>query len=539
MKNNSLLNKISNNKILLFLIPNLISFYSLFYFYNQNIKLIVAVLFYEVLIGCIIYLFINTILYFLLNKILKDKQKVFCIMCIISLFYSTKMSLLPFAGFITLILIITILFKYFINVSLDTIVGLITFIVIFLFSFTFITSVYNVSYITLKSKNYNYEKKFEVDEEKENPNIYWVHCDGMMNLNDVRKYFNSDLSYFNQYFIKNNYYYNEDAELAVGHSTLRSLAALFNPTYYDEFYKEYLIDLEKQYLEKKKNSKFIVNYYELEEKRLNNELFNALGEKGYKTVVIGDYSPYTAFCSDYFYDYYYYSDDGSGFHTDKKELRYINMEDNNKFQLNSYIRFNHARLLFYNTIIYPLIEDINYLDYDLIKYNDLELKDYDYTNKTEYWNAKAIFKSLKESYNENEKHFTFVDYKLAHYPLFFTQYGEQIGKENEYNINYYVGNYVYSFKLLLEMLDYIKTIDKNAIIVVQADHGLHVYEDWDLMQQLNINNEELQEVRNSVINAVYVPKKYRNGDEELLGNPLNISRYLVNNFVGYNYEYIK
>ena len=33
-------------------------------------------------------------------------------------------------------------------------------------------------------------------------------------------------------------------------------------------------------------------------------------------------------------------------------------------------------------------------------------------------------------------------------------------------------------------------------------------------------------------------KKYRNGEEEVLSNPLNISRYLVNNFIGDNYEYI-
>ena len=35
-----------------------------------------------------------------------------------------------------------------------------------------------------------------------------------------------------------------------------------------------------------------------------------------------------------------------------------------------------------------------------------------------------------------------------------------------------------------------------------------------------------------------IPDKYKNGDEIYLNNPLNISRYIVNNYVGKNYEYI-
>ena len=77
---NELLYNITSNKILLFIIPNLICFYRLFYYYNTNFKLITSVLFYEVLIGCLIFLFINFILYFLLYKFLKNEQKVFFIM---------------------------------------------------------------------------------------------------------------------------------------------------------------------------------------------------------------------------------------------------------------------------------------------------------------------------------------------------------------------------------------------------------------------------------------------------------------------------
>ena len=93
--------------------------------------------------------------------------------------------------------------------------------------------------------------------------------------------------------------------------------------------------------------------------------------------------------------------------------------------------------------------------------------------------------------------------------------------------------------MLIELLDYIKTNDEDSIIIVQADHGIHTIYEEDLDKKLNVNQEQIQEIRNSVMNAIYIPGKYQNGDEQYLKNPLNISRYIVNNYIGKNYEYIK
>lgn len=41
------------------------------------------------------------------------------------------------------------------------------------------------------------------------------------------------------------------------------------------------------------------------------------------------------------------------------------------------------------------------------------------------------------------------------------------------------------------------------------------------------------------MSAIRVPEKYQTGEEHYaMENPLNISRYLVNSFVGRNYEYL-
>ena len=69
---------------------------------------------------------------------------------------------------------------------------------------------------------------------------------------------------------------------------------------------------------------------------------------------------------------------------------------------------------------------------------------------------------------------------------------------------------------------------------------IHSYENDTLMHVFNISNDEAQNIKNSVMNAVYIPEKYKNGDEKYLQNPLNISRYLVNNFMCDNsYNYIE
>lgn len=222
----------------------------------------------------------------------------------------------------------------------------------------------------------------------------------------------------------------------------------------------------------------------------------------------------------------------------KKEFRYLHLNDNSKFKLDLQLNIIRSSALFSITMFNKLINETYILDYEPINYNEVDLNDYTYTKNTNYWNSRAIFKGIKDSYNKNKSQFTFIDYKLNHFPLTFDKNGNFLSPDKQEDLNYYFDNYVYSSNLLFEMLEYIKTIDKNAVIIVQSDHGINTFKDEFIMKELNINEKELLEIRNSVMSAVYIPKKYRNGEEKVLSNPLNISRYLVNNFVGENYKYI-
>ncbi len=82
--------------------------------------------------------------------------------------------------------------------------------------------------------------------------------------------------------------------------------------------------------------------------------------------------------------------------------------------------------------------------------------------------------------------------------------------------------------------------DPDAVILIQADHGIHNYGkilfDPQLMIDHGYSLEDQLNLNQQVISAVRIPKKYGKLTEPL--DPLDISRYLVNHYVGQNYDYI-
>lgn len=536
MADNDLLYKVSHNKRFLFIIPHLIYLYKLCYFYNCCNDYSGDILLSEVFFLALIFFVITTLQYLFLGKYLKDYQKTFCIICFSICFYFFKFSLVYFLIFIFLYLFLVFDFKKFINVKLDTFIGLVSCIIIVLFSYGFVQTVFNFSTMLLKTNNEDVSFEVEVDDNYDTPNIYYIHCDGMLSLGAMRSYFGYTNNYLNNYFIDNGYYHNMDAELVGGRKTQRALAAMFNPNYYDKVLKDFLIDLEDSYYEDKPVSS-LVGYRKLEDKRLNSELFDALDKKKYTTFAIGEYNQYTSLDVDYYYDFYYFDSEWLHLIDGKDKLRYIK-ESNNDLKLSSYVDFLHFRNLLSNTMFHEVIDYVDYLDYKDIPYDDINLSDYEYISDSEYWPAKAILKGLDKSFELNDDKFVFIDYNLNHLSLTFDSNGNRLREEDMFNLRYYSGNYQYSTYLLVDILQFIHDNDPEAVIIVQGDHGIHMLEDSYIMNRISIDVTGLKKVRNSVISAMYIPNKYKNGDEKYLNNPLNIGRYLVNNYVGDNYKYL-
>ena len=532
---NKNIKKIISNKVFLFIVPHLVYLIYFFNIYNVNYHSLTEILFSDVLIVSLFYFFITLLIYIFLSIALKNKKKVFIIQFVICLFYFNRFSFFSFLIFVLFCLLLVFVFKKYLYLNLDGIIVFSSFFLIILFSCNFSISFYNFLSLVFSSKNFEYKVDVDTSYDGDGPNVYWIHCDGMMGPKAILEYFNYYPYPLDYYFKENGYFYNDDAVLIGGHKTQKALVALFNPYYYDHFYHKYLSSLNDYELGLKGKINFDVSYYELLDKRLNNELFGAFKEKGYSTVAISEFNSYTAFLSDYYYDYYKYHWD----YLSDNDFRLI--EDKNYLKLMSYLRFDHLKPILNETNFYHLT-DLNYLNNKVIDYSDINVDNYQHSfdiySNNGYWVNMAILKGIDEVSDIDEKKFVFVDFRVNHDPFLFNSNGGILDKKVRKSAMSYSGNYAYSIYLLMDILNYIKSVDSNAVIVVQGDHGLHSLSNDEMIQYFNVDLDGINRIRNSVISAVYVPEHYRNGDEKYLSNPLNISRYLVNNFVGYNYNYL-
>lgn len=539
MNNEEIIRKLSHNKLLLYLIPNCTYLIILLHYYNVNFASVLQVPFAEIVFIASIFFIITNILYLILLKILKDRQKVFLAVIFICAFYNLSVTLNFFLFFLIFIVVFVIELKTIIKFKLDKLIFIIIFIISTMFLYSITLTTINLSTMIIKSKGYDPEIVINVDENTKNPNIYYIHCDGMMSFDGIEEYFDYDNKYLKSYL--KDYYVNSDATLVAGHRTQRALVALFNPEYYDKFFNDYLNQLEDTYLGKKKQTDYFVDYYELEKKRFNNELFQAFQKKGYTTVGIGEYNAYTSLDVNYFYDFFNSYRDDRYLDVDNSQLRLISNESN-ELSRKLYVRFSNNKKILKRTILSDLLVGYIPLDYEEIDYNGIDVSDYLNINKVyksdNYWIPKAIIKGLDDSMKIDNNRLTFIDFNMNHDPYLFTKDGNVVNVDDAWNVDNYLGNYIYASYILTDILKYIRSNDSDAIIILQADHGLHTVDNETMIEYFEVDIEGIQKIRNSVMSAIYIPKKYLNGDEDYLDNPLNISRYLVNNFVGNNYEYI-
>ncbi len=533
--------KNKSSKIILYLVPHLIYLSTFFKYYNVNFVDIIRLPIQEIAIVSFIFFIITNIIYIVIKNILKDNYKTYLIMCFIIFFYNIKFTLITFIAFTIFLMIFILELKYLFKFKLNKVAIIMSSIIISVFTYNFLITSYNVTSYILKNTSYENDINIKVNEELIAPNIYYIHCDGMMNFKEIEKYFGYNNQYLKQYLTNESFIINEDAKLISGYRTQRALVALFNPNYYDNFFNDYLIDLENYNLEKQASTKKIVDYYELEEKRLKNELFLFLKAKDYTTIDIGEYNGFTSLDADYYYDFYNYNSNYKISEKDDNFRLITNNIDNNYRKL--YTRFIHSKDILSYTFLANLITDITPIKSTNINYQNIDTSNYPHINyaykQNNYWIPQAILKGLEKTTEIDNHHFTFIDFNVNHSPFLFDASGNLNNKKDWYYLNNYIGNYIYSNYLLTDIINYIKDNDPNAIIFLQGDHGIHDAKTQDMKQYFNLDIEEIQTIRNSTISAYYIPKELSTGDEVYLNNPLNISRYIINNYISKNnYQYL-
>ena len=92
----------------------------------------------------------------------------------------------------------------------------------------------------------------------------------------------------------------------------------------------------------------------------------------------------------------------------------------------------------------------------------------------------------------------------------------------------------YVFWRVISEIDLILARNPNAVIVLQSDHGFHLDSTQDHLLEQGYTMEQVLELTHSVFSAMRIPDEYGGLEESVA--PLNITRVLVNRFVGKNYE---
>ena len=132
----------------------------------------------------------------------------------------------------------------------------------------------------------------------------------------------------------------------------------------------------------------------------------------------------------------------------------------------------------------------------------------------------------------NFAHYSFW-YRIAPkypYPYTFARHN----MNNPLARNFYMYAYNYAATVMLTMIDLILDNDPYAVIILQADHGFHVGHTQGYLRTSGMSDKYLFKLIHSTMSAVGIPERYGVLDAPIA--PINITRELVNRFVGHNYE---
>jgi len=379
----------------------------------------------------------------------------------------------------------------------------------------------------------NYKIEFNVDNNLPSPNIYWLLMDGMLGFKAMEHLFNDPQPEFTAQLTERGFIINRDAQYEALHLTLYCIPALMCPTYYDIYFTPKL--LSHYFIDKTDKKDQNRRGNELKESatlaRVKNELILAFNKKGYHTSSI-----FTTFP-----DIYYFS----------PNVLYLN---NKKFVIKEekkiiliqekYIKLFYLFSLFIDTT--PLSRIAFIFD----KFMNQYIKYHSLADIQEIPNQPMnVIKSFfGESYQGNDRWYLSaladnMDYsgpKLViihdmktHSPFMYDKQGNRISQN--FDPHNYPSQHYFASAIVISYIDFILNADPEAIIIIQSDHGLHnVKTQSQLISKYAKNNEDVKIMQNQTISAVRIPEKW--GGLEQPVEPPNITRLLVNRYVGENYE---
>jgi hypothetical protein len=146
--------------------------------------------------------------------------------------------------------------------------------------------------------------------------------------------------------------------------------------------------------------------------------------------------------------------------------------------------------------------------------------------------------ALLETFTEAGPRLTIIHDTKAHFSFLINEDGSSEARTAVVGLDpdNYPPQHRYTAKIVLAYIALIIEHDPDAVIVVQADHGLHHVRNREILLEKGGTEEDVRIMQNQVMSAVRIPEKWGGLEKPL--DPLDISRVLVNRYVGKNYEMV-
>ena len=337
------------------------------------------------------------------------------------------------------------------------------------------------------------KNSFIVDQNLPSPNIYWIHLDGMISLNSFENFWGICQNNVRYELSKRGFVLYEDAYLRNAAGTIIALPMLLSPHIYDSYLGIHLANIQEGIGIEVREKLFPI----LDEDRvsihvdinMNNELFSALLWRGYTVHGVNLFwnvlDEYTV--RGYEYDFVrraWKSFAGSDFPSILFQTTPLPLG----------LLFDFFETVFLDPV-YLNLNNVNHGAEFVWKY-------FDQTHS-------MVWHIFDPTYRGN------TEARLDLYPLAF----ESIVAS------------------MLESIDHILEQNPYAVIVLQSDHGLHRIATQQQLLEIGTPKETILELAHSVFSAIRLPDIYGGLDGPV--HPLNITRLLVNRFVGENYEMLE
>ena len=523
-------------------VPNIF----LFNIYNQN-RESAQILFAHILILALIFAFCNVIFFFITKLLTKTSEASLIINIIAWLsfwFFEAIMRIIPsnsrvlisisiLLGLALLGLLLRFLAKKLqkFNLIFTATAGVIAILFVLNVFPTLFTAINSSSRRT--TGEFTIRREFTIDDSLPSPDIYWFHMDGMISFNSMKKHFNNPQDELKRYLLDLDFVINEDAKL-IAHNTVFGVPALLSPDFYDSYLHG--LFMQGQNLLRRGRHALLNEALERDGISLANdvspyhELFHAFLQAGYAaTIMIADYYPNVYEPIDQFYRLC----NRSGRNNNRDDL-FTQVEGGSS----RHFLINAGDLIELLALMTPVpARFIDHVSEGHLNWQDIPTHEEEVNRLTEnslnLFHERQIYRALIDSLQTPTTYptLTYITLMFTHANRWTWQTGEA---SDSSRVDLYQEAHDYAIRVMKNMFDLILERNPDAVIIIQADHGMHLHTTQRQLLNEGLTEEEVIGLHDSVMSAVRIPEVYGGLDAPL--DPLNITRELVNRFVGRNYD---